>query len=74
VECYLCDGRVTAGGRAMECYLFEAMECYLFDGRVTAGGAMECYLFDGSHGMLFLGCEVFCCDPVLVEVPIPAQT
>jgi len=42
MECYLLDGRMTAGG-AMECYLFdggdcwEAMECYLFDGRVTAG-------------------------------------
>ena len=28
MDCYLFDGRVTAGG---------AMECFLFDGRVTAG-------------------------------------
>jgi len=39
MECYLFDGRVTAG---------EPWNV------ICLMGAMECYLFDGSCGMLFV--------------------
>ena len=45
MECYLFDGRVTAG---------EPWNV------ICLMGAMECYLFDGSCGMLFVWWEGDC--------------
>ena len=59
MECYLFDGRVTAGGEPWN------VVC-LFVWRVTARGAMGCNLFagrliaEGSHGMLFVCWEGDC--------------